>query len=214
MYKKPIRSIGKFKAYLVDSDYVKIHGDENFTNFGEHYRFPFIPKNEFWIDKNSQKDEWDFFIDHMLVEYELMETGSSYGDAFDYADQVEKRERNKRENYKHSQNKMIDTADDDVDAEFWKRLSDCDVSVYLVDGEKVRDLFDTSFVEGGHDKVYHYIPHNQIWIDKDLPDKDRLFVLVHESVERDLMKKGSSYSDAHNEANNREFRFRHKMPEK
>jgi hypothetical protein len=30
--------------------------DEEFTNFGQHYRYPYIPKNELWIDQEARHD--------------------------------------------------------------------------------------------------------------------------------------------------------------
>jgi hypothetical protein len=30
--------------------------DEEFTNFGQHYRYPYIPKNELWIDQEAGHD--------------------------------------------------------------------------------------------------------------------------------------------------------------
>jgi hypothetical protein len=53
--------------------------DEEFTNFGQHYRFHFIPINEFWLDQQHAPGEEQFFIDHLLVEYRLMRYGMDYG---------------------------------------------------------------------------------------------------------------------------------------
>jgi hypothetical protein len=41
---------GDITVRIVDGVYICGHMDEEFTNFGQHYRFKFIPKNEFWID--------------------------------------------------------------------------------------------------------------------------------------------------------------------
>jgi len=55
-----------------DGVYIRGHIDEEFTNFGQHYRFPFIPERELWIDAEAKDDERAFFIDHLLVEHDLM----------------------------------------------------------------------------------------------------------------------------------------------
>jgi len=65
--------------------------DEEFTNFGQHYRYPYIPDKEFWIDQEAEHDERQFFIDHLLVEHELMAKGMSYGEALTAADQAERK---------------------------------------------------------------------------------------------------------------------------
>ena len=34
------------EVWVVDGAYIRNHIDEEFTNFGQHYSFPYIPKNE------------------------------------------------------------------------------------------------------------------------------------------------------------------------
>ena len=41
---------GNIQVWIVDGSYVRGHIDEEFTNFGQHYRYAYIPANEFWID--------------------------------------------------------------------------------------------------------------------------------------------------------------------
>lgn len=36
---------GDFQVWIVDGSYIRGHIDEEFTNFGQHYRFPYIPEN-------------------------------------------------------------------------------------------------------------------------------------------------------------------------
>ena len=76
---------GDFQVWIVDGPYVRGHIDEEFTNFGQHYRYPYIPELEFWIDQEAEHDERAFFIDHLLAEYSLMAKGASYGDALTQA---------------------------------------------------------------------------------------------------------------------------------
>ena len=94
-YIKKIASISKFTVYSVDGKYVRNHLGEEFTNFGQHYRFRFIPQNEFWIDDERTPGEAEFFIDHMLVENRLMGEGMTYDDALVLADKAEMKERRK-----------------------------------------------------------------------------------------------------------------------
>ena len=55
-YIKKIGRRGKITIWVVDGTYVRTHLDEEFTNYGEHYGFKCIPKNEFWLDKEAQED--------------------------------------------------------------------------------------------------------------------------------------------------------------
>jgi hypothetical protein len=34
---------GDYQAWIVDGTYIRGHMDEEFTNFGQHYRYPYIP---------------------------------------------------------------------------------------------------------------------------------------------------------------------------
>ena len=92
-----------------------------------------------------------------------------------------------------------------------KKLLQCcgNVKVWLVNGEIVRDLFDTNFSCGGHDLVYHFVPKNEIWLDDKISEKERKFIFLHELHERGLMKKGMRYHEAHRSATEVEDGCRH-----
>ena len=92
-YIKKVGQRGKIVIWVVDGTYVRTHLDEEFTNYGQHYAFKFIPVNEIWIDREGKPDEVPFFIDHLLVEHRLMTKGVPYDDALEAADKAERRER-------------------------------------------------------------------------------------------------------------------------
>lgn len=84
-----------------------------------------------------------------------------------------------------------------------------DASIYLVDGETVRDEIDVDFTNGGNEARYHYVPRSEIWIDDAQHALDRTATALHELVERDLMlRHGMSYDAAHDAANGHERAFR------
>lgn len=84
-------------------------------------------------------------------------------------------------------------------------------TVYLVDGEYVRNNMDVNFTEGGHYAVYDFIPEGEIWIDFDVTPSEVKFVIVHETIELYLMlEKDFEYDDAHDEANTVERMLRTK----
>ena len=68
---------GDYQVWIVDGAYVRGHMDEEFTNFGQHYRYPYIPEKEFWIDNEAEHDERAFFIEYLLVEHDLMAKDAS-----------------------------------------------------------------------------------------------------------------------------------------
>src|SRR3989344_4079706 len=98
-YIRELEEVEGFKVWEVDGKYVRDNLDREFTNFGQHYRFKFIPKNEFWIDHESHPGETKFFIDHMVVEWQLMDEGKTYDYAIGVADRRELIERKKSKKY-------------------------------------------------------------------------------------------------------------------
>ena len=58
-----------------------------------------------------------------------------------------------------------------VHERLWKKL-ESGVSVWIVKGRLVRSAFDADFTEGGHDRVYHFVPKNEVWLDDDLGPGD------------------------------------------
>jgi hypothetical protein len=53
-YLKKIGQRGRMSIWMVDGTYVRTHIDEEFTNYGQHFAFPNIPEDEFWLDKEGK----------------------------------------------------------------------------------------------------------------------------------------------------------------
>ena len=197
------------QVWIVDGVYIRGHMDEEFTNFGQHYRYPYIPENEFWIDKEAAGDEHAFFVEHLLLEHALMAKGASYDDALTRANLHERRERRRAGDLRkvtHSGKELPDAAA--MHVRLWKKLENGG-QVWIVDGRLVRSVFDIDFTAGGHDHVYEFVPEGEVWIDNDIMEQERGFVLLHELHEQNLMGKGFPYSKAHAESSRLEFRCRH-----
>ncbi len=212
-YLKKYKKIGSIIVWIVDGEYVREKINKEFSNFGQHYHFKFIPEKEFWIDKEHDPGEAIFYIDHLLVEHRLIKKGKSYYSAIDRADKKEKRERailsiKKKKLFIPKTNKEKET----IIKRIHTRLLDHHkkLNIWIVKGEIVRDIFFIDFTEGGHDKVYPFVPKNEIWLDDDLILKERNFVLLHELHERYRMTSSWSYVKAHAEANKFEFTAREK----
>ena len=203
-YIKKVGQRGNISIWVVDGTYVRTHLDEEFTNYGQHYGFKCIPKDEFWLDKEAQEDEQSFFIDHLLVEHRLMEKGVPYDDALEVADKQEMAERKKAGDVQKltAGGNLPDPTK--VHVRLWKKLEN-GISVWIIDGRFVRSVFDVDFTEGGHDYVYEFVPQNEVWIDNDLEEAERPYVLLHELHERNLMAKGWTYSKAHEDSSRIEY---------
>jgi hypothetical protein len=207
-YLKKDETRGDYQVWIVDGAYIRGHIDEEFTNFGQHYRYSYIPKKEFWIDQEAKPDEKAFFIEHLLVEHNLMAEGASYDDALVQADLVERKERRRAGDVRKvtHQGKQLPDASA-IHEHLWKKLEN-GVSVWIVNGRLVRSAFDIDFTAGGHDHVYEFVPEGEVWIDNDIEEKERGFVLLHELHERNRMEEGLPYSKAHEESSRLEFRCR------
>ena len=168
---RKIGSRGKITIYIVNGQIVREEVDEEFTNFGQHFRFSFIPKYEFWLDQEMSPDERRFFIDHLLVEWKLMNRGKNYKYAIETADKIEASERQRSKAYLQTSSedysKQVKKIHKHLLGQTAKKLQ-----VWIVDGELVRDLFLIDFTEGGHHFVYHFVPRDELWLDNDLNSKE------------------------------------------
>lgn len=73
-----------------------------------------------------------------------------------------------------------------------------DSKIYLVDGEEVRNKIYVDFTMGGHGYVYDFIPKDEIWIENLNSVFDKKCTIIHELIERHLMKKYEyNYEKAH-----------------
>ena len=208
-YVKKIDERDGLVIWAVDGAHVRGHIDEEFTNFGQHYRYNYIPENEFWIDLGTKSNEWRFFIDHLLVEHRLMEKGMPYEEALVEADKAERKERRLAGDLSRLTNHGQKLPEGkDVHIRLWKKLKS-GLSVWIVNGRLVRSIFDIDFTAGGHDYVYEFVPEYEVWIDDDIGEAERGYVLLHELHERNRMATGWDYDKAHVESSQLEYRLRH-----
>ena len=208
-YVKKDETIGDLQVWIVDGIYIRGHMDEEFTNFGQHYRYPYIPKNELWLDQEAEHDERRFFIDHLLVEHRLMAKGMPYAYAIVEADREERKERRRAGDIrKFTRNGKDLPSGKNVHERLWKML-ESGISVWIVNGRMVRSVFDIDFTAGGHDYVYEFVPQNEVWIDDAIEEPERGYVLLHELHERNRMSEGLPYNKAHEESSKLEYHYRH-----
>ena len=215
VYIKKLTKISGFKVWIVNGKYIRGNIDREFINYGQYYRFRFIPKDEFWIDKENNPGEARYFIDTMFIMNRLLSKGMDYKSARKIANRIEKRERSKSKLIQKHIGIKKNKGDifKSVYKELIKEYSNGQIKVWIVNGELVRGLFFLDFTEGGHDKVYSFIPSNEIWLDDDLDPSEIKFVLLHEVHERNLMSKGIGYEKAHKSSSEIEYYCR-KHPEK
>jgi len=197
-----IKKIGEHEGlelWLVDGSAVRRDLDENFTEYEHHARYKFIPANEIWIEKETNEDEWKYFLENIDLERKYMAEGLTLGEAVEKADKIEQRERRQSARIQ----KILDSHHQRKDAlikihkQKLEKYSNDKVSVWLIDGEIVRALYMVEYSDGGHDLVYDFVPKNEVWIEEVLNPSDRKFIILHELHERFLMSQGKDYAHAH-----------------
>ena len=209
-YLEKFSDVSDFAVWVVDGFYIRNNLNLEFTNFGQHYRFPFVPKYEFWIDKEHLTHEEYFYINHMLTEWFLMDNGVDYDTAIGKADRKELAERKKTILMQKVDGRKAQTSDKAVKEVYVKRIDGYKdvVDVWMVNGEVVRGAYFIDFTEGGHHFVYAFVPDKEVWIDGDLNPDEMPFVLLHELHERFLMAQGMDYSHAHASSSAIEYKCR------
>jgi len=214
IYLKKIDKIGNYEVWLVDGSYVRKVINENFVEFDHHFNHSFVPKNEFWIDEQTNHNEWRFFIDRMFLEQGLVRVGESNKEASEAGAMLEKKER--REDLKHNHSDILNNDRSELLKKIKKKMIKDyvgKVKIWLVDGKIVRDFFLVDYAAGGHDKVYAFIPKDEIWIDEVLNQDEIKFIILHELSERRLMSSGKKYSEAHKSATLTEDYYRDHISE-
>jgi hypothetical protein len=205
--KRLIKKLGTISVYSVNGFKVRNlkKSDEEFTNCAQHYQLPrLIPKNEFWIDEHTRKDEQHFYIDGMLSMIKSLAQSVPHLKAVKISDRKERDERKSASGEMMS----IKSGDFKIEKRLWKNLKD-GTKVYIVNGKQVRDVYKVDYTEGGHGYVYGFVPKDEIWIDDDVVSAERPFIFLHEQLERDKMKnEGWKYNRAHAFAAEKEWEDR------
>lgn len=198
---------GPLSIWLVDGAYIRKNINDEFSNFGHHYSTPEIPKREIWLDKETDPDEQRFFTHHALVERRLMLRGKTYDEARHQANKEERQMRANSGDLRKVQTGKGLPDPKKFHVDLWKTMPN-GVQVWFVKGRLVRSVYDIEFTEGGHEHVYEYIPRGEVWIDDDIHEYERGFILFHELYERNLMANGMDYDTAHDMASKKEKHYR------
>jgi hypothetical protein len=201
--KKKLEKIGDYTIYTVNASAVRdmSQADDEFNHFGTHLDFPnLVPKDEIWISHDISAHERQFLIHNGISQYEGKRKGKK--NYYEYAEKKEKAEREKVDGLKFKPNAHNETPPDKVYYKYYCGIptEGDDIEVWLVNGEIVRDLYKTDFIEGANGEIYSWTPRQEIWIEKNLMrDEGEVDItILHEYVESTLMRyKKMSYNKAH-----------------
>ena len=161
------------KIKYVDGAKIRNTFDTDFSGAGDSSYYPYIPKNEYWIERYLRPET------KLLLSLDRLEKKMK-NEPFSAIRKQAMRDLTTRGTFRSLQT-----------------MSQKGLVVRYVVGADVRKTLDPYFLLGGHSHIYRYIPKNEIWIDACADDAEQVFTLVHEMYERDLMRNGMSYDDAH-----------------
>jgi len=218
VYRESVGVKGNKNIWIVDGFVIRRDLFGEFLYGGNSQRYPWIPKDEIWIDNAISAEEFKYTLIHEINERDLMANGGmSYSEAHDSSSAVERRIR------------MLDLQEAKIhEVKVGKvRPIDCDgvkeiavlpdsislrqiyrqlvttsggISIWIVDGANVRrDIF-PDFGLSGNDLAYKFIPKNEIWIDGQISCEETRFSIIAETTERHLMAQGTNYDDAYTSA--------------
>lgn len=212
--KKKIDRIGDYTIYTVNASAIRDSSQANdqFNHLATHMEFPkLVPNNEIWISQDISQHERQFLIHNGLNQYKAKKLGKR--NWYAYALKKEKREREVVDHIKFKS----DPAQKPPEKIYYKYYcgipnENDDIEVWLVNGEIVRDLFKSDFIEGGNAEIYgKWLPKGEIWIERNLSQSEINITILHEYVERTLMKyKKLPYDKAHTIASKVEWHHRKK----
>lgn len=209
-----VTTLRGYRVVTVDAFAVRsrTRHDEEFTNFAIHTDFPsLIPPGEIWIDARLFEAEGIFCLVDALVHLKKREEGVPEAEAYAAGVEAERLLRERINGVRYRGGRPHRQTPPEVYLNEYTTLPDPSgpVRARLVDGNLVRSLYRTDYVEGGHGFVYPWVPRGEVWLEQGVATRELPFVLAHEYTELRLMRDdGLAYDPAHSIAAKVEFALR------
>jgi len=218
-----------FAIWIVDGYKVRQKVYKEFLYGGNEQRYLFNPKSEIWIDHAVSCEEFELTLAHELNERSLMaKFGWTYEKSHDSSLMVELKMRKKYDSICRAHEASLHKVcpEDATHVREIPGIPDSivirgiyrvplgvreGISIWVVDGYKVRANIFPDFGLSGNDMAYHFMPQKEIWIDGQMSSEETEFSIKTELLERKLMAGGISYGQAYDSAINTNVRLRKDM---
>jgi len=218
-----------FAIWIVDGYKVRQNIYKEFLYGGNEQRYLFNPKGEIWIDHAVSCEEFELTLAHELNERSLMaKFGWTYEKSHDSSLMVELKMRKKYDSICRAHEASLHKVcpEDATHVREIPGIPDSivirgiyrvplgvreGISIWVVDGYKVRANIFPDFGLSGNDMAYHFMPQKEIWIDGQMSSEETEFSIKTELLERKLMAGGISYGQAYDSAINTNGRLRQDM---
>ncbi|MEI6885488.1 MAG: hypothetical protein WCO02_13440 [Bacteroidota bacterium] len=209
-----------YSVWIVDGYKVRQDIYKEFLYGGNEQRYLFNPKGEIWIDHAVSCEEFELTLAHELNERALMaKFGWTYEKAHDSSLMLELKMRKKFDSVCRTHESSLHKVcpEDATKMREIPGIADSitisgiyrvplgvrnGISVWVVDGYRVRALIFPDFGLSGNDMAYHYIPAKEIWLDGQMSSEETELSIKTELLERELMAEGISYGKAYDSAIN------------
>ncbi|MEI6138210.1 MAG: hypothetical protein WCP85_03050 [Mariniphaga sp.] len=218
VYRYSFEKQGRFIVSIVDGSKIRQNIYKEFVYGGNEQRYPFVPKGEIWIDNAISSEEYELTVRHELNERHLMaKFAMTYQAAHDSSLALELTIRHRNESIcsahesslgmvsvrDYNGKKEIQSIPDSIRLQNIYRIpmgNRKGISIWVVDGYRVRKTFFPDFGFSGNDLSCHFIPKNEIWIDGQISCEETEYSIATELIERKLISEGKSYDDAYETA--------------
>ncbi len=206
------------KIWIVDGDRVCRELYPDFIMGGNDQRYRFNPPGDIWIDNRIGVEELEYTIAHELIERKLMqELGLSYVRAHNeggLAKEKRMRDRDAARVAAHERT-LVQLAPSlahggprgrlvkpvglsGIYRAFYGTVDG--VSVWIVDGPKVRKDLHPDFCFGTHDLKSPIVPNGEIWLDSAMSIEESYYALMHQRIERKALSSGVKFDPAYDSA--------------
>jgi hypothetical protein len=218
-----------FAIWIVDGYKVRQYIYKQFLYGGNEQRYLFNPKGEIWIDHAVSCEEFELTLAHELNERALMaKFGWTYEKSHDSSLMLELKMRKRYDSVCRAHEASLHKVcpEDATHVKEIPGIADSivisgiyriplgvreGISIWIVDGYKVRAGIYPDFGLSGNDMAYHFMPPKEIWLDGQMSSEETEFAIQTELLERKLMAAGISYGQAYDSAININVRLRQDM---
>ena len=186
--KRFYRQYGDYSVYIVDGETVRDSigatretklSDEEFGEWSIHACFPkLIPENEIWLEDDLPETEYPFVLANAFTQLRRLDSGATEDAAYRAGNTAEQRLRDARDAGLVKSGQIY----------VRQYVQFGPITAWLVNGEVVRDHYYVPFIEGGNHGRYAWIPANEVWLEYTMHPDELPFILIHECVERYLMR--------------------------
>ncbi len=230
IYKVHMGKIDSLEIYIVNGELVRREIFSDFIFGGNEQRYPFIPRNEIWIDDAISSKEYITTLHHEINEMILMRNlDMTYIQAHDSSLMLEVKMRNDFYNecieHEKSLPEVFVTDTDSLKQIPWipdkiklkniylqkREVISNKYTVWLVDGDKVRREIYPDFGFDGDHFDYNFIPINEIWIDANISCAEYLYTLAIEVNSVEMLSANEDYNNAEKKAKELNEQLRLKM---